>query len=211
MQNNRFLPIISNILFFIVILSLGSCKQSSETQENLYNITKSVESDSAMVVSAHPLATEIGLNIIKQGGNAVDAAIGVQFALAVCYANAGNIGGGGFMVYRGANGEVNTLDFREKAPQAASTDMYLDILGNPIPDKSMYGHLAAGVPGTVDGMVQAFEKYSKLKDWKKLVQPAIDLAKNGYKITLREAEYLTEVQEKFIKYNLKETAFHKPI
>jgi gamma-glutamyltranspeptidase/glutathione hydrolase len=89
--------------------------------------------------------------------------------------------------------------------------MYLDSLGNAIPEKSMLGHLAAGVPGTVDGMVQAFEKYSKLKDWKKLVQPAIDLAINGYKITDREAINLNEEQELFIKYNLNKTSFHKEL
>ncbi|MGB4959593.1 MAG: gamma-glutamyltransferase [Saprospiraceae bacterium] len=166
-------------------------------------------SDSAMVVSAHPLATEIGLAVLKDGGNAVDAAIAVQFALAVCYPNAGNIGGGGFMVFRDKDGIVNTLDYREKASSLATFDMYLDSTGAAIPDKSMYGHLAAGVPGSVAGMVEAYEKYSQLKDWKRLIQPSIDLAANGYKITSREAENLNETQTKFVQYNLAPTAFHK--
>ncbi|HMU04328.1 MAG TPA: gamma-glutamyltransferase, partial [Saprospiraceae bacterium] len=149
------------------ILFILSCKQNIENK-HIYDITKSAEGDSAMVVTAHPLATAAGLEILKQGGNAVDAAITIQFVLAVCYPGAGNIGGGGFMIYRQANGEVAALDYREKAPAAATADMYLDSLGNPIDEKSKMGHLAAGVPGTVDGMIEAFEKYSKLKDWKRL-------------------------------------------
>lgn len=108
-----------------------------------------------MVVTAHPVASKVGLEILKKGGNAVDAAVAVQFALAVVYPNAGNIGGGGFMVYRAADGATDALDFRETAPANASKDMYLDAQGNVISDLSIYGHLSAGVPGTVDGMVQA--------------------------------------------------------
>lgn len=208
MQNNNFFPRSSNILALLVIFILASCKLSHE-KTDLYTITKSVISDSAMVVSAHPLATSIGLEILRQGGNAVDAAIAVQFALAVCYPGAGNIGGGGFMVIRQHDGSANTLDFREKASAAATRDMYLDSLGNSIDEKSQYGHLAAGVPGSVDGMVKAFEKYSKLKDWKKLIQPSIALAEQGYRITAGEAENLNEEQSAFVKYNLAPTAFHK--
>jgi len=208
-MQNKYISIgFSNILYLIIILNLFACKQSGD-QNAIYNISKSVTADSAMVASAHPLATSVGLDIIRQGGNAIDAAIAVQFALAVCYPGAGNIGGGGFLVYRSKDGEISTLDYREKASSFATADMYLDSLGNPITDKSLYGHLAAGVPGTVDGMVKAFEKYSKLKDWKKLLQPAIDMAENGFKITEREAENLNEDQPLFIKYNLASTAFHK--
>ena len=163
----------------------------------------------AAIATAHPLATAIGLDVIKKGGNAVDASIAVQFALSVCYPNAGNIGGGGFMIYRSADGKIDALDYREKAPAKASSDMYLDSLGNPIESLSKFGHLAAGVPGTVDGMVKAFEKYSKLKDWKKLLQPAIDMAKNGYKITDREANNLNEEQTNFVKYNYLNTSKFK--
>jgi len=119
----------------------------------------SQESRNGMVVSAHPEASKAGVEILKQGGNAVDAAVAVQFVLAVVYPSAGNIGGGGFMVYRSKTGATATLDYREKAPASASRDMYLDAAGSPIPGKSLRGHLASGVPGSVDGMVQAHKKY----------------------------------------------------
>ncbi|HUH33854.1 MAG TPA: gamma-glutamyltransferase, partial [Daejeonella sp.] len=153
-----------------------------------------------MVVTAHPLASKVGLDILKKGGNAVDAAVAVQFALAVVYPNAGNLGGGGFLVYRSASGEVATLDFREKAPASAVRNMYLDSEGNAITDKSLYGQLAAGVPGSVDGMVKAHEKYGKLS-WAKLVQPSIDLARNGYALTEKQALEINSNQADFLKYN----------
>ncbi|WP_443937713.1 gamma-glutamyltransferase [Pedobacter sp. MW01-1-1] len=158
-----------------------------------------------MVVSANPIASEVGVAILKKGGNAVDAAVAVQFALAVVYPNAGNIGGGGFMVYRSAKGEINSLDFREKAPQAASRDMYLDSAGNPIVDKSLYGYLAPGVPGSVAGMVEAHQKYGKLK-WGDVLQPAIDLAENGFKITKRQAGELNGLHADLMKFNPDGTA-----
>ena len=153
-----------------------------------------------MVVSAHPEASRVGLDILKKGGNAVDAAVAVQFALAVVYPNAGNLGGGGFLVYRSAKGEISSLDFREKAPAAASRNMYLDSAGNAITDKSLYGHLAAGVPGSVDGMVKAHQKYGRLS-WAEVLQPAIDLAANGYKVTERQARELNGNKSDFLKYN----------
>ena len=153
-----------------------------------------------MVVSAHPDASKVGLDILKSGGNAVDAAVAVQFALAVVYPNAGNLGGGGFLVYRSAKGEIASLDFREKAPAAASRNMYLDSAGNAITDKSLYGHLAAGVPGSVDGMVKAHQKYGRLS-WAQVVQPALDLAANGYKLTERQARELNGNKADFLKYN----------
>jgi gamma-glutamyltranspeptidase/glutathione hydrolase len=153
-----------------------------------------------MVVCAYPDAAQAGLAVLKKGGNAVDAAVAVQFALAVTLPQAGNIGGGGFMVYRSAKGQSNTLDFREKAPAAASANMYLDATGNVIPNKSLYTHQAAGVPGSVDGMVQAHQKYGKLK-WADLVQPAIDLASKGFKITGRLANDLNGNQSAFNRLN----------
>lgn len=153
-----------------------------------------------LVVSAHPEASKVGLDILKQGGNAVDAAVAVQFALAVVYPNAGNLGGGGFMVYRSGKGEVAAIDFREKAPANARVDMFLDSSGKPIVDKSLYGALASGVPGSVDGMVQAHKKYGKLK-WKALLQPAIDLAINGFPVTKRQAKELNSYKKTFEKYN----------
>jgi gamma-glutamyltranspeptidase/glutathione hydrolase len=161
-----------------------------------------------MVVSAHPSASKVGLDILKKGGNAVDAAVAVQFALAVVYPDAGNIGGGGFMVYRSAAGELATLDFREKAPGNASRDMYLDSAGNAITEKSIFGHLAAGVPGSVDGMVKAHARFGKLS-WAEVVQPALDLAKNGFPITESQAKEFAEMQVSLKKYNPGKTYFIK--
>jgi len=161
-----------------------------------------------MVVTAHPIASQVGLTILKEGGNAVDAAIAVQFALAVVYPNAGNIGGGGFMVYRSAGNEVAALDFRETAPIRADKDMYLDTEGNPIERLSLDGQLSVGVPGTVDGMVKAHQKYAKLS-WGALLQPAIDLAKKGFPITERQAEELNVRKETFQRFNPMGTALIK--
>ena len=158
-----------------------------------------------VVVTAHPAASKVGVEILKKGGNAIDASIAVQFALAVVYPNAGNIGGGGFLVYRDAKGKTDALDYREKAPLKASEDMYWDKNGNAITDLSLYGQFAAGVPGTVDGMVKAHEKYGKL-NWKELVQPAINLAQKGFKITKQQASELTNKHNDFVKYNSKTNA-----
>lgn len=171
-------------------------------------IDNSPQYRNGMVVCAYPDAAQVGLDILKKGGNAVDAAVAVQFALAITLPEAGNIGGGGFMVYRSGTGESNTLDFREKGPAKASTDMYLDPEGNVIPDMSLYTHKASGVPGSVDGMVQAHSKYGKLK-WAELVQPAIDLARNGFKITKRLAADLNRNAGQFKKLNPGKTYFIK--
>lgn len=186
-------------LALAVIFSLVWCRV--EKPFGGYDIKKSAIGTQAMVVSAHPLATMAGVEILKQGGNAIDAAIAVQFALAVVYPGAGNIGGGGFMMVRLNSGETAALDYREKAPASATRNMYLDSAGQIIPGLSLNGHLAAGVPGSVDGMVKAFEKYSALKDFKKLVQPAIDLAAKGFLITADEAESLNYYQEAFKSHN----------
>ncbi len=146
-----------------------------------------------MVASAHPEASQVGLNILKAGGNAVDAAVAVQFALAVVYPGAGNIGGGGFMVYRDNAGKAYTLDFREKAPGRASQNMYLDSVGNVKPGLSLSGHLASGVPGSVDGMVEAHKRFGKLT-WAQVLQPAIDLAQHGFALTERDALGLNRIK-----------------
>jgi gamma-glutamyltranspeptidase/glutathione hydrolase len=164
--------------------------------------------DSAMVVTAHPISSLAGYTILRQGGNAVDAAIAVQFSLAVCYPIAGNIGGGGFMVYRDSLGEVSTLDYREMAPLAATRDMYLDKNGEAIAEKSQDGALSVGVPGTTAGMYEAFLKYSKIKDWQTLLQPAIKAASEGFKITHRQAELLNIYKEKFDTYNTEAVVFN---
>ena len=192
-----------NGLFILLLFFCYSCKQKT----SILTPQKVCIAEKAAVVSAHPEATEIGVQILKAGGNAVDAAIAVQFALAVCLPTAGNIGGGGFMVYRQADGSVFTLDYREKAPSSAFADMYLDSIGKPIEKLSLEGHLAAGVPGTVDGMWQSFQKFSKLKNWKVLVQPAIDLAEHGYTVTAQQAEEFRKLKDDFIRINSGETVF----
>ena len=182
----------------ILLLIFAACNQRTPLQVKVQKSDLVV--DSAMVVSAHPLASEIGAKILKQGGNAVDATIAVQFALAVVYPVAGNIGGGGFMVIRENDGKTATLDFREKAPADASRDMYLDENQQVIENLSLRGHLAAGIPGSVAGMAAAYEKYGSLP-WAKLLEPAIDLADNGFQLTAKEAWSLNENQEAFKKYN----------
>ncbi|WP_374165574.1 gamma-glutamyltransferase [Arcticibacter sp. MXS-1] len=161
-----------------------------------------------LVVSAHPEASRVGLEILKKGGNAIDAAVAVQFALAVVYPNAGNIGGGGFLVYRSSKGEVAALDYREKAPAGASRNMYLDPSGEPIKEKSLYGHLAAGVPGSVDGMIKAHSRFGKLK-WADLLEPAVKLATKGFTLTSMQANELNSLKEKLIHFNPGGTAFVK--
>lgn len=159
-----------------------------------------VIADSAMVVSAHPLASQAGAEILKAGGNAVDAAVATQFALAVVYPSAGNLGGGGFMVMRKNDGSVTSLDYREKAPGLSSRDMYLDEEGNVIRGLSEKGHLSSGVPGSVAGMYEAHQKLGVLP-WRDLVQPAIDLARNGFPLTRRQAISLTNLQDTLRRYN----------
>lgn len=170
--------------------------QPSDKKEKVVGLV----ADSAMVVSAQPLASQVGVDIMKKGGNAVDAAIAVQFALSVVFPAAGNIGGGGFMVVRMKDGSTSALDYREKAPGLATTNMYLDKDGNVIEGLSTDGHLASGVPGSVDGMVEAHKKYGSLP-WRDLLQPAIDLALNGFTVTEREATWLNDLQKDLEKYN----------
>ena len=152
-----------------------------------------------MVVSAHPLASQIGVDVLKKGGNAIDAAIAVQFALAVTYPAAGNIGGGGFMVIRLNDGKTASLDFREMAPSRAHRDMYLDENEEVTAELSTRGHLAVGVPGSVGGMFEAHDKYGTLP-MVDLIQPSIDLANNGFTLTEREARGLNRNLDNFDKY-----------
>jgi gamma-glutamyltranspeptidase / glutathione hydrolase len=138
------------------------------------------EAPSAMVVSGHPLASAIGRDVLRAGGNAVDAAVAVGFALAVVHPEAGNLGGGGFMVIRTADGQVRTLDYRETAPGRASRDMYLDSLGQPT-ELSVTGHLSAGVPGSPAGLVEAHRTLGRLP-LDSVILPAIRLARDGFVI-----------------------------
>jgi len=172
-----------------------------------YQSQKKVVAQNGAVVCAHPLASKTGSNILKQGGNAIDAAIATQLALAVVYPGAGNIGGGGFMVAHLKNGQNITIDFREMAPSKASRDMYLDSAGNPLMQLSQDGHLACGVPGTIAGLFAAM-KYAKLP-FKTLIQPAIDFAEKGFAITAHQANDLNELKKEFLQLNLAPTAFTK--
>jgi gamma-glutamyltranspeptidase/glutathione hydrolase len=163
-------------------------------------------SKNGMVVSAHPLASEAGIEILKKGGNAVDAAIAVEFTLSVVFPNAGNIGGGGFLIYRAADGSTQALDYREAAPGNAHRDMYLDASGEVVNNKSLSGGLAAGVPGTVAGMVEAHKKYGKLS-WNDLLEPAIQIAEQGFRITEKQSFLLNYFQKIFIEHNPPECVF----
>lgn len=172
-----------------------------------YEVVKKTVATRGAVVSAHPLASKVGIEIMKRGGNAIDAAIATQLALAVVYPNAGNIGGGGFMVSRLANGELLALDFREKAPSSASRDMYLDDHGEVVKGKSVNGHLSSGVPGTVAGLFEMM-RYAKLP-FSALIQPAIDLAEKGFVVTQREAISLNGIQDDLNRYNTMPSVFEK--
>ncbi len=190
------------IFFFIspLLLLLAACRKSGEAPPP-YRIEQQKISSNAMVVAEHPLASAAGVEILRAGGNAVDAAIASQFVLAVVHPRAGNIGGGGFLVVRMADGQTTALDYREKAPAAAHRDMYLDSTGNVMDLVSREGHLAVGVPGTVAGMEAAFQRHSRLQDWQALLEPAVRLAEQGFRITASEAERLNEYRPKFMSYN----------
>ncbi|MCZ2460072.1 MAG: gamma-glutamyltransferase [Chitinophagales bacterium] len=179
----------------------------SVTNPEEYSIQKRVVCSNGAVVSAHALASKIGIDILKQGGNAIDAAIATQLALAVVFPVAGNIGGGGFTVARLSNGELIALDYREMAPGKATRDMYIDKDGKARTDESQDGHLSSGVPGSVAGMF-ALSKYGKLP-FKKLIQPAIDLAEKGFTLTEREANSYNGLQSSLKKYNTRRSAFEK--
>ncbi len=156
--------------------------------------------DSAMVVCARPEAAAIGVRILKEGGNAFDAMIATDLALTVSYPFAGNIGGGGFMVYRTRDGKTGALDYREKAPEKASRNMYLDKKGNVIKGKSTLGAMAIGVPGTVAGLFKVYERFGTLP-FRRLIQPAIDLAKRGVVVTEKQARRLNHYRKYFAEVN----------
>jgi gamma-glutamyltranspeptidase/glutathione hydrolase len=191
--------------FILAVTFLLSCNATKKQISSVpidpykYSIQKKTIASNGAVVSAHPLASKVGLEILKQGGNAVDAAIATQLALAVVYPQAGNLGGGGFMVARLNTGKLIALDYREMAPGSATRDMYIDKDGIARTDQSQDGHLASGVPGTVAGLFASFP-YAKLS-FNKLIQPAIDLAEKGFVITERLARSLNSLQADLKKYN----------
>lgn len=195
------------LLGFYALIS--SCAHQQKLNAYNYESNKNIQVKNGAVVSAHSLASTVGVNILKQGGNAIDAAIATQLALAVVFPGAGNIGGGGFTIIHLKTGQNISIDYREKAPGLASRDMYLDANGNPQMHLSQDGHLAVGVPGTISGLFECM-KYAKLP-FKKLIQPAINLAEKGFAITESEARSLNETKNDFIKMNTSIPVFVKNI
>lgn len=193
-------------LRFCSLISLAtlifSCTEKEENQ------IETTEADSAMVVSAREEASKIGLSILKKGGNAFDAMVATEMALAVCYPFAGNLGGGGFMVYRTNEGKTGALDYREKAPLSATKTMYLDEDGEPNSELSQKGSLSIGVPGTVAGMFEVHEKFGTLP-MSDLLQPSIDLAKKGFAVTSKQADMLNKMQSTFLEVNKDSILFTK--
>lgn len=186
-------------ILFVICITFFSCKNNN----NRGLITKQ-----AMVVSAREEASKIGTAILKQGGNVFDAMIATDLALAVCYPYAGNIGGGGFMVYRLEDGSIGALDYREKAPKLATKNMYLDSLGNIIPNLSTQGGLAVGVPGTIAGLFEVHEKFGSLPI-QDIMQPVIDLANRGFVVSQKDQAVLEEKKEAFLAVNKSEILFTK--
>jgi gamma-glutamyltranspeptidase / glutathione hydrolase len=195
-----------NILPLLILLILPGCEEKSIKKTGNLIEGQGIIADSGMVVSAHPQSSRIGATILRRGGNAVDAAVATELALAVCYPEAGNIGGGGFMLIRTKDGKSEVIDYREKAPMLASRDMYLDKAGNVTAGLSTDTHLASGVPGTVDGIIRAHSKFGKLP-FRDVIQPAIDLAENGFPITGMQAEDFNSYRTQFIERNLVRPAF----
>ena len=172
-----------------------------------YQPQKKVTCTQGAVASANTLASKVGVSILQNGGNAIDAAIATQLALAVVYPGAGNIGGGGFMLAHLKNGKNISIDYRETAPSHSNKDMYLDKEGNPRLNLSQDGHLASGTPGSVAGIFAAM-KYALLP-FKTLIQPAIELAEKGFSITANQADDFNELKNEFIQLNTSPTVFVK--
>lgn len=186
-------------ILFVICITFFSCKNNNK---------RGLITKQAMVVSAREEASKIGTAILKQGGNVFDAMIATDLALAVCYPYAGNIGGGGFMVYRLEDGSIGALDYREKAPKLATKNMYLDSLGNIIPNLSTQGGLAVGVPGTIAGLFEVHEKFGSLPI-QDIMQPVIDLANRGFVVSQKDQAVLEEKKEAFLAVNKSEILFTK--
>jgi len=192
----KYLNFMNKVLSIVTILVFVNCN---------YQEDKPIM---AAVVSARIEASNIGIEVIAKGGNAFDAMIATDLALSVCYPNAGNLAGGGFLVYRTSDGSFGSLDYREKAPSLSSRDMYLDSEGNVIEGISTLGGLAVGVPGTIAGLFEVHEKFGTLP-WNELIQPAIDLATNGYVVTKKQSNSFKNKKEEFIKVNGENTFYAK--
>jgi len=205
------LKMLMTLLLLLTIVACINSKKigsaSSAINPYQYTVQKRIVAANGAVVSAHPIASKVGVAVLKMGGNAVDAAIATQLALAVVYPNAGNLGGGGFMVARLKDGKLVAIDYREKAPSNAHRDMYLNSAGEPQLELSQNGHLSAGVPGTVSGLFES-AKFANLS-FDKLIQPAIDLAEKGFIISEREARAFNGLKDAFLKYSTQTPAFVK--
>jgi gamma-glutamyltranspeptidase / glutathione hydrolase len=191
------------IVFTITGCSIGSHDKNAGILEG-----PGIHCRNGMVVSDHPEASRIGLSILKKGGNAVDAAVATGLALAVCYPEAGNIGGGGFMLIRTSDGKTDVIDYRETAPVKASRDMYLDKKGDVVDGLSTDTHLSCGVPGSIDGLITAHQKYGKLS-FRDVIRPAIDLALKGFPLQSKQAASLNSNRRIFLDRNHGKTAFVK--
>ncbi|NNF28007.1 MAG: gamma-glutamyltransferase, partial [Gemmatimonadetes bacterium] len=197
------------LLPLLVLVACGPAHAEAPTTEGALQVGKgSVEGSSAMVVSAFPEASRVGADVLRGGGNAVDAAIATGLALAVTHPVAGNIGGGGFMVIRFPDGRSTAFDFREKAPLAAHPEMFLDENGEYSYDVHHRSHLAVGVPGTVAGFAKAHETYGRA-EWPTLVEPSVRLAAEGFTVTAQLAESLGRMVERFEEYPASYTQFTK--
>ena len=189
----RVLPLLFLLLLFT------QCKKQPAKATGLVT-------EKAMVVSAREEASAVGVAILEKGGNAFDAMVGTELALAVAYPFAGNLGGGGFMVYRKNNGDIGAIDYREKAPLSAHKDMYLDSLGNVIPGKSTIGATAVGVPGTIAGIFEVHDKFGSLPI-AKIMEPVIHLVEQGVEVTEKQAKRLEYYREQIIEVNGDNTLF----
>ena len=186
----------------VLLLVLTQCRKQQAAPTGLVT-------ENAMVVSARVEASEVGIEILKRGGNAFDAMIATELALAVAYPFAGNLGGGGFMVYRRNDGNIGALDYREKAPLSAHRDMYLDSLGNVIPGKSTFGATAVGVPGTIAGVFEVHKKFGSIPI-EDILQPVINLAEKGVVVTKKQAARFKKYTERILEVNKgKELIFNK--
>lgn len=197
----------NRILFLLSICLVGACQHPIQSDSTI-RTGKSLDSLKAGVACAHPIAARIGAEILEKGGNATDAAVAVQWALAVCYPEAGNIGGGGFMVARRKDGLTTTLDYRERAPIGAFPELFIGPDGKVAEGISTDTRIAAGVPGTVAGIYEMHDKFGSL-NMSDLLDPAIDIARNGFPITGDQAQRLNENREKFETRNRFPTAFVK--
>ncbi|MEY8779845.1 gamma-glutamyltransferase [Allomuricauda sp. XS_ASV26] len=192
------------LILLLPLLLFVHCKQQPQPAS-----PTGLVADKAMAVSARKEASQLAVDIMKEGGNAFDAMVATELTLVIAYPFAGSVGGGGFMVYRKSNGEVGGIDYREKAPLAAHKDMYLDSLGNVIPGLSTFGGTAIGVPGTVAGVLEVHKKFGKLP-LKDIIQPIIELANQGVVVTDKQARRLEGYREQFIKANGDSSKFASP-